>query len=154
MKLTRYFPLVLLLCCTATAFAADDKAKTGGESAVAHDHGTWKEKRFVAVPGVDGIQRVEIVGGEYFFDPNYIVVKKNRPVELKFRKEAGYIPHNMVVKAAEAGINFNVEMKKETQAVKFTPTKAGKYPMYCDKSLLWFKTHQEKGMDGIIEVVE
>jgi hypothetical protein len=38
--------------------------------------------------------------------------------------------------------------------VKFVPTKTGKYPMYCDKSLLWFKTHREKGMEGVIEVVD
>lgn len=145
MNLVRILPIaVLLLLCAVTG-------ATGAES---HDHGTWKEKRAVATVGADGVQRLEIVGGEYFYDPNYLVVKVNRPVELKFKKTAGYVPHNLVVNAPAAGIDIRVDMKGDPQTVRFTPTKIGKYPIYCDKSLLWFKTHREKGMEGLIEVVE
>jgi len=119
-----------------------------------HQHVMGKEKRVVATIDTDGVQRVEVVGGEYYFDPNYIIVKVNKPVELKVKKAGGYIPHNMMVKAPEAGIDFNVDLKGDPQPVKFTPTKVGKYPVYCDKSLLWFKTHRERGMEGVIEVVE
>lgn len=113
-----------------------------------------KEKRVVATVGSDGIQRVEIVGGEYYFEPNLIVVKVNQPVELRIKKTPGYVPHNIIVKAPEAGIDFKVDMSKEARAITFTPTKTGRYPMYCDTRFLWFKTHQAKGMEGIIEVVE
>jgi plastocyanin len=95
-----------------------------------------------------------MVGGEYFYDPNYIVVKVNKPVELKVRKTSGYIPHDLVAKSPEAGIDFKLDLKRDPQTVTFTPTKTGKYPLYCDKSLLWFKTHRERGMEGMIEVVE
>lgn len=145
MNLVRIVSVAVLLLLSAVAGAA------GAEG---HDHGTWKEKRMVATLGADGVQRLEIVGGEYFYDPNYLVVKVNRPVELKFKKVAGYVPHNLVVNAPEAGIDIRVDMKGDPQAVKFTPKKVGKYPIYCDKSLLWFKTHREKGMEGMIEVVE
>ena len=97
---------------------------------------------------------MEMVGGGYFYDPNYIVVKVNTPVELKVRKEAGYIPHDLVAKSPEAGIAFKLDLTGDPQTVKFTPKKTGKYPIYCDKSLLWFKTHRERGMEGIIEVVD
>lgn len=145
MKLAHLLPaaLLLLLCSAAGAAGAEG-----------HDHGTWKEKRMVATTGADGIQRLEIVGGEYFYDPNYLIVKVNRPVEMKFKKAPGYVPHNLVVNAPEAGIDIRVDMKGDPQTVKFTPKKVGKYPIYCDKSLLWFKTHREKGMEGLIEVVE
>jgi plastocyanin len=113
-----------------------------------------KEKRVVATVDADGVQRVEVVGGEYYFDPNYIVVKVNKPVELKVKKASGYVPHNIAVKAPEAGIEFNVDMKGEPKPVTFTPTKVGKYPMDCDKKLLWFKSHKDRGMEGMIEVVE
>jgi plastocyanin len=43
---------------------------------------------------------------------------------------------------------------KKPELIKFTPTKIGKYAMYCDKKLLWFKSHRERGMEGVIEVVE
>jgi plastocyanin len=152
MKPARYGLLIiaaLLSLGSYTVHAADTK-----EAADTHDHGTWKEKRFVASVDADGVQRAEMVGGDYFYDPNYIIVKVNKPVELKVKKAPGYVPHNLVAKSPEAGIAFNIDLKGDPLTVKFTPTKVGKYPIYCDKSLLWFKTHREKGMEGMIEVVE
>lgn len=116
-------------------------------------HAKGVEKRFVATVGSDGVQHVEVIGGEYYFDPNYIVVKVNTPVELKVKKAEGYVPHDIAVKAPEAGIDFKADMGKEWQSITFTPTKVGKYEMVCDKRLLWFKSHKDRGMDGFIEVV-
>ncbi len=118
-----------------------------------HDHGAMKEKRFTAAVGPDGVQHVEITGGEYYFDPNYIVVKVNVPVELKVKKAGRFIPHDIVVKAPEAGINFSVDLKKEAKPITFIPTKVGKYEMYCSQKLIFAKSHKDKGMDGWIEVV-
>ncbi len=145
---------VLFSLCSFTVYAADTKEEARPESGQTHDHGTWKEKRFVAKVDADGVQRVEMIGGDYFYDPNYIVVKVNKPVELKVKKAAGYVPHDLVAKAPDAGIEFKLDLKGDSQTVKFTPKKAGKYPIYCDKSLLWFKTHRERGMEGMIEVVD
>lgn len=111
-----------------------------------------EKKEFTAKTDPDGVQRVEIVGGSYFFDPNYIIVKVNVPVELKFRKEPGMIPHDVVMKAPEAGIDFKMELKETPETVKFTPTKTGTYPFDCDKKLLFFESHKEKGMTGTLDV--
>jgi len=120
-----------------------------------HEHAQGKEIRMVATIGADGAQHVEITGGEYYYDPNYIVVKVNVPVELKVKKTSGYVPHDIVVKAPEAGIDFKTDFgSKEPAIIKFTPTKAGKYTMYCDKRFLFFKSHRDRGMEGMIEVVE
>ena len=43
----------------------------------AEDPPAGKEKRVVATVGDDGVQRVEVTGGAYYYDPNYIVVKVN-----------------------------------------------------------------------------
>lgn len=118
------------------------------------EHAPGKITRAVATVGEDGLQRLEVTGGEYYFEPNYLVVKVNVPVELKFKKAKGFIPHNLIVKAPEAGIDLKIDMKNDFQSIKFTPNKIGKYPMYCDKSLLWMANHKEKGMEGVIEVVE
>lgn len=112
-----------------------------------------ERKEFTATVDRDGVQRVSIVGGSYFFDPNYIIVKVNVPVELKIRKE-GIVPHNLVLHAAEAGMNIKVDLGTEPTVVKFTPTKTGKYPFYCDKKFLFFESHKDKGMEGVIEVRE
>ena len=113
-----------------------------------------KEKRVVVAVDADGVQRVEVLGGSYYFDPNYIVVKVNVPVELKVRKGSGYVPHDIVVKAPEAGINFSESLGSEPRTIKFTPTAVGKYLMYCSKKLPFVKSHHDRGMEGMIEVVQ
>src|SRR3990172_2998868 len=162
MKIVNYLVIALILMIPFSFIAYGDEAKpeiqqemksamTPTAEAAQHEHGMGKVNRVVATVDADGVQRVEVVGGEYYFDPNYIVVKVNIPVEVKVKKASGYVPHNIAVKATEAGIDFNVDMKGEPKPVKFTPTKVGKYPMYCDKKLLWFKSHKDRGMEGMIE---
>ncbi len=111
------------------------------------------DEKFVAAMGGDGFQHVEIRAGSYFFKPNHIAVKVNTPVELKVKKEAGIIPHNMVADSPEAGIKFKVKLAGEFKTLRFTPLKIGMYKFYCDKRFLFFKSHREKGMEGVIEVV-
>ena len=166
MKIVNYLVIALILMIPFSFIAYGDEAKpeiqqemksamTPTAEAAQHEHGMGKVNRVVATVDPDGVQRVEVIGGEYYFDPNYIVVKVNTPVELKVRKASGFIPHDMVVKAPEAGIDFKVNLdSKKPEIVKFTPTKIGKYEMSCDKKLLFFKSHKDKGMDGMIEVVE
>lgn len=119
---------------------------------VSDTHG--KIKTFKAVIDKDGIQRVEVIGGEYYFDPNHIILKVNVPVELKIKKESGVVPHNIVINEPDAGIVFNENMGKEPTLIKFTPRKTGKYSFDCDKRFLFFKSHKDKGMEGVFEVVE
>ena len=113
-----------------------------------------EQTTFKATTDNDGVQRVEVLGGDYFFKPNHIVVKVNVPVEMKVSKEGGFIPHNIVLNAPEAGIVLNESMGKEPKIIKFTPTKVGTYPFSCDKKLLFFASHKEKGMEGVIIVEE
>ncbi len=109
---------------------------------------------FTAAVDADGVQRADVIAGSYFFNPDYIVVKVNVPVELKVRKEPGITPHDFVLKAPEAGIDVLESLGSDPKSVRFTPTKPGKYPFYCDKKLIFSKSHREKGMEGTLEVVE
>lgn len=104
--------------------------------------------------GDDGVQRVVVVGGEYYFKPNRIILKVNVPTELLVSKEPGFVPHNIAMDAPDAGMSFDLDFGKEGEIVAFTPTKTGTYEFYCSKKLLFFKSHKEKGMHGVIEVVE
>jgi plastocyanin len=146
--------MVLLSLSSFSINTVDSKEETKAESTLSRKEGMRQEKRLIAAVDADGVQRVEMVGGEYFYDPNYIIVKVNTPVELKIKKTSGFVPHNLIAKSPESGIDFKLDLKKDHRTIKFTPTKLGKYPIYCDKSLLWFKTHRERGMEGMIEVVE
>jgi plastocyanin len=102
----------------------------------------------------DGVQRVDILGSDYFFKPAHIIVKVNLPVELNVRKDGYVIPHNIVIEAPEAGIKVHESLSRDPKAITFTPTRVGKYPMFCDKKPLFMSSHREKGMEGLLEVVE
>lgn len=142
MKYGAVFLFVFSLACGFAPFAVEAEEKP-------------KEIKTVkAAMDKDGVQRVDVVGGGYFFNPNRIIVQVNSPVELKVRKEAGVVPHDIVMKSPEAGMDFRVPMHEEAQIIRFTPNKTGIYPFYCSKKLLFFESHREKGMEGAIEVVE
>ncbi len=109
---------------------------------------------FTATPGPDGVQRVKIIGGSYFFKPSRIILKRGVPVEIKVKKERGIIPHNFVLKSVgEDGKDIRVSLKSKTQRViKFTPKKTGTIKFFCDKKFLFFINHRKKGMEGTLEV--
>ncbi len=107
----------------------------------------------VATVDSDGVQRVRIVGGEYFFKPNRVVVKANVPVELSASRESGIVPHSLVIQAPEAGITVDVDLSTEVRKLTFTPTAPGTYPFYCKNKLLFFKSHRERGQEGVLEVI-
>lgn len=134
--------LVFLICClylsvvgTAVAFAQDQK------------------EVYVAKVDPDGVQRVRLEGGGYFFKPKHIVIKVNVPVELLASREAGVVPHNLVIKAPEAGIAVEEDLAAEPKKIAFTAMAVGKYPFYCSNKLLFFASHRERGMEGVLEVV-
>jgi len=102
----------------------------------------------------DGVQHVRIEGGSYFFKPNRVIVHVNVPIELTVSVESGLIPHTLVIQSPEAGIAVDESLSSEAKTIRFTPTAVGKYPFYCRNRLLFFKSHREKGMEGVLEVVE
>ena len=112
-----------------------------------------EESRKVATIGQDGVQRIEMVGGGYYYDPDHIVVKVDVPVEITIHKEKGFVPHDIAMDAPEAGMEFNVDLKKTPTVIHFTPTKTGTFPFACTKKLLFLKSHKDHGMKGVVEVV-
>lgn len=129
--------ILSMMLVAVTALAADREKKT-----------------YKAVIDKDGIQRVTLLAGSFYFDPDYILVKVDVPVEVTIKKEAEITPHAFVIAAPAAGLNINEPLSTDPKVVKFTATKVGKYPFYCDKKLLFFKSHRERGMEGTLEVTE
>jgi plastocyanin len=102
----------------------------------------------------DGVQHVSILGGDYFFRPSHVIVKVNVPVEFSVSLEKGIVPHTLVIQAPEAGIAVDESLSTEAKTIRFTPTVAGRYSYYCRNKLVFFKSHRERGMEGVLEVVE
>ena len=101
----------------------------------------------------DGVQRVRVVAGSYFFKPNHIVVKANAPVELVASKEPGMTPHDLVIQGPDGATLVQEELSSEPKKIAFTARKPGKYPLYCSKKLPFMAGHRERGMEGVLEVV-
>ena len=114
---------------------------------------TAQEPASPVKPDADGVQRITLTSGSYFFKPGRIVVKANVPVELLASRESGITPHNLVIQAQEAGVMVDQELATDPKKIVFTATKPGKYPFYCSKKLPFMAGHREKGMEGVLEVV-
>ena len=101
----------------------------------------------------DGVQRVTVLAGSYFFRPSHVVVKAITPVEIIASREAGMVPHDLVIQAPDGGTLVQQDLATEPRKIAFTPRKPGKYPMYCSKKPPLMASHRERGMEGILEVV-
>lgn len=102
----------------------------------------------------DGVQHLSMLGGSYFFNPDQVILKVNVPVELTVKKASGFIPHDIVMASPEAGMAFKVELKTEPAVIRFTPTSTGRYPFFCSKKLPFLPSHRDKGMEGVMVVIE
>ncbi|RQS10009.1 quinol oxidase [Burkholderia sp. Bp8998] len=107
----------------------------------------------VRVPvDADGVQRVAIVGGSYFFRPNHVIVRAHVPVELTVSAEPGVVPHSFKIDAPQAGIAVHTELGTTPRTLRFTPTAPGRFAYYCTHRLLFLRSHRERGMEGVLDV--
>ena len=112
------------------------------------------EEVYQATIASDGVQHVRIAGGSNFFKPDRVIVKVNVPVELTVSVEKGLVPHTLVIQSPEAGISMDESLSSVAKSIRFTPTATGNYPYYCKNKLLFFKSHRDKGMAGVLEVIQ
>lgn len=107
----------------------------------------------VLEPGQDGVQRATVIVDSYSYTPNHLVVHVGKPVELILKSVTTITPHNFVLKEPAIGVQVDQTVDHgESATVKFTPAKPGTFTFYCDKKLLFFASHREKGMEGRLEV--
>ena len=101
----------------------------------------------------DGVQRVVVEADSYEFIPHHLVVKAGKPVELTVKSVTWVVPHNVIIDDPRSGLKIREEVPaRESLTIKFTPTVPGSFAIYCDKKLPFFKSHREKGQEGMLEV--
>jgi len=101
----------------------------------------------------DGVQRVTIVVDSYSYTPSHLQVEVGKPVELILNSVTIITPHNFVLKEPAAGLMIEEDISAgKGTIVRFTPTQRGLFTFYCDKKLIFFKSHREKGMKGLLDV--
>ena len=108
----------------------------------------------IAGPAIAADPRlIEVSLDSYKITPDRIVVKVNQPVTLKVTNKATIIPHDLIIKAPEAGIDVKIDLRAgKSGEANFTPTMAGTYEMLCDKKLPFLKSHKDRGMHGVLVV--
>jgi plastocyanin len=96
---------------------------------------------------------IEVKLDSYTIKPDKITVKVGESVILKVKNEASFIPHNLVIKAPQAGVDIKIDVSAgKTSEASFTATQPGSYEMLCDKTPPIVKSHKEKGMHGTLVV--
>ena len=100
-----------------------------------------------------GIQRATIIMDSYSYSPNELSVEAGKPVELTLRNAATFTPHTFHLADPASGLHVHAEVSAgESQTVSFTPNQRGTFTFYCEKRLLFFKSHRERGQEGHLEV--
>ena len=103
--------------------------------------------------GSDGVQRANVTLDSYSYTPNHLIVQAGIPVELTLNSVTMITPHNFVLKEQAAGLSIAEDVSAgKSKTIRFTATTPGTYLFYCDKKLLFFASHREKGMEGRLEV--
>ena len=104
----------------------------------------------VTAATADSVQKVTIVAHTYWFDPNRVVLKAGREVELTAKNGAFLVPHNITCFEKDAGIEVSADlgMFHGSKRVKFTPTQPGEYEFFCHVG-----SHSKHGMKGTFVVV-
>jgi heme/copper-type cytochrome/quinol oxidase subunit 2 len=101
----------------------------------------------------EDVQRATMFLDNYFFEPKHLIVRAGVPVELTLTSRTTFTPHSFVLKDPAAGLSIEQEVPAgKTVVVRFTPHQRGTFTFYCDKKLLFFKSHREKGAEGRLEV--
>lgn len=103
-----------------------------------------------AKTGTDNVQHVKVTAHSFWFEPNRVVVKQGIPVELTVKNGGAFIPHDFSCSGKDAGIELDQSLHVVfgSKKLRFTPTKAGEYPFWCDVD-----GHAKKGMKGTLVVV-
>ena len=89
------------------------------------------------------INTISIEGGNFYFKPNEIRVKKGEKVKIVLTSKEGI--HNFVID------DFNVQTEEisdgKTTEIVFTPTQSGTFEFYCSLG-----NHRALGMKGSLIV--
>ena len=141
--------LPLAVAVRSAAFVALATALLGG---CASSPPTGVPASVTVVPDSRGVQRVNVIAGNYYFQPSHIIVRAGLPVELTIERHS-LIPHTFTIAAPTAGIAVDVKLPREPTTASFTPKAPGSYRFICTEDTPFLASHLERGMQGTLEVL-
>lgn len=133
--------IVVFLCCVVLSVSCGVALGEGNEEVL------------VLEPDAEGIQRVFMVLDSYAYAPPHISVQAGVPIEFQLENQSFLTPHNFIIDYPDAGLQHNVSVDAgDSVTIRFVAQTPGTYTFYCDKQLLFFPSHREEGMEGLLEV--
>ncbi len=124
-----------------------------GLSVIAPGMTSGREGPVVLEPDGDGVQRTVVILDSYALTPGHLRVRAGVPVELRLENRSFLTPHNVIIDSPVEAMRHNVHVGAGTSVMlRFLPETPGTYTLYCDKQLLFFPSHREKGMEGRLDV--
>ena len=109
----------------------------------------------VATIDADGVQRATLTLDSYSYSPSHLIVEVNRPVEITLTSVSSFVPHNLVIDDPASGLAVRQDVGSgKTVLLRFTPTRTGTFPYFCDKKAPFMPSHRAKGMEGTMVVRE
>ena len=115
--------------------------------------GETDQEVLVLEPEADGVQRAFIVLDSYVYTPSHISIQAGKPVEFRLENQSFLTPHNFIMDHPDAGLQQDVNVDAgDDVTIRFVAQVPGTYTFYCDKQLLFFPSHREEGMEGLLEV--
>ena len=113
----------------------------------------------VFIPTPSGLQAappprsIPVNIGDYRFSPDRISVLPGETIRLELTNTDSLTPHNFTLKDAPAGLDVDIDVSAgKTEIVDITPLAPGTYKYYCNKKLLFMKSHRDRGMEGTLVV--
>ena len=107
----------------------------------------------ILIPGQDGVQRIKIVLGSYFYYPNEIIIQANEPVIIELENESFWTPHNFVIGDPKMSMHHEINVSPgDTVNLQLLLVSPGRYTFYCNNQLMFFPSHREECMEGVLEV--
>jgi plastocyanin len=108
----------------------------------------------VVTRGQESPQEISINLGDYHFTPDTLEVQAGSRVVLTLINTDALTPHNFTLQDDAAGLDITTNVSAGSRAViEFTPLKPGNYTFFCNKKLLFMKSHRERGMQGTLRVI-
>ena len=115
--------------------------------------GETEQEVLVLQPDADGVQRAFLVLDSYAYTPSHVSVEAGVPIEFQLENQSFLTPHNFIIDHPDAGLQQDVNVDAgDDVTIRFVAQVPGTYTFYCDKQLLFFPSHREEGMEGLLEV--
>ena len=90
----------------------------------------------ILIPGQDGVQRIKIVLGSYFYSPNEIIIQANKPVLIELENQSFLTPHNFVIGDPEMSMHHEINVSPgDTVSLRLLLASPGRYTFYCNKQI-------------------